>query len=116
MTFFTNLRPVAPSPFRGTVRSTRSWPRKFFATSNPELAPLPLGKLEALSVGAAFSAGIALLDFQGPADLTAWLIARARTNSPNRRRQDSVQPVQDLDSAVGTAADVSRAATVGASP
>ena len=77
MTFFTNLRPVAPSPFRGTVRSTRSWPRKFFATSNPELAPLPLEKLEAQSVGAAFSVGVALLDFQGPADLAAWLAANS---------------------------------------
>ncbi len=31
------------------------------------------GRLSSLSVGAAFSAGVALLDFQGPADLAAWL-------------------------------------------
>jgi len=51
------------------VRSTRSWPRTFFATSNPELAPLPLGQLEALAD--------ALLDFLSPADLASWLAANA---------------------------------------
>jgi predicted transposase YdaD len=30
---------------------------------------------EALAVGAAFSAGVALLDFTGPTDLAAWLAA-----------------------------------------
>lgn len=34
---------------------------------------LPLEQLEALAVGAAFSEGVALLDFSGPADLVAWL-------------------------------------------
>ena len=34
---------------------------------------LPLEQLEALAVGEAFSAGVALLDFSGPADLAAWL-------------------------------------------
>lgn len=34
---------------------------------------LPLERLEALAVGAAFSAGVALLDFSGTADLEAWL-------------------------------------------
>ena len=33
----------------------------------------PLEQLEALAVGEAFSAGVALLDFQGPADLATWL-------------------------------------------
>ncbi|WP_231596605.1 DUF4351 domain-containing protein [Synechococcus sp. CBW1108] len=28
-------------------------------------------------VGEAFSAGVALLDFQGPADLSAWLAANS---------------------------------------
>ena len=32
---------------------------------------------EALAVGEAFSAGVALLDFQGQADLAAWLAANA---------------------------------------
>ena len=34
-----------------------------------------LEQREALAVGAAFSAGVALLDVQGPDDLTAWLAA-----------------------------------------
>jgi hypothetical protein len=42
----------------------------------PTQPPLrPPEQLEALAVGAAFSAGVALLDFQGPADLAAWLAA-----------------------------------------
>ena len=40
-----------------------------------EIQALPLEQLEALAVGEAFSAGVALLDFQGPADLAAWLAA-----------------------------------------
>ncbi|MEA5423120.1 DUF4351 domain-containing protein [Synechococcus sp. CCY9202] len=40
-----------------------------------QIQALPLEQLEALAVGAAFSAGVALLDFQGPADLAAWLAA-----------------------------------------
>ena len=40
-----------------------------------QIQALPVEKLEALAVGAAFSAGVARLDFQGPADLTAWLSA-----------------------------------------
>ena len=36
-----------------------------------------MDQLEALAVGKAFSAGVALLDFQGPADLAAWLAANA---------------------------------------
>ena len=42
-----------------------------------QIQSLPVEKLEALAVGAAFSAGVALLDFQGPADLAAWLAAHA---------------------------------------
>jgi len=41
-----------------------------------QIQALPLQQLEALAVGAAFSAGVALLDFTGPADpadLAAWL-------------------------------------------
>ena len=38
---------------------------------------LPLERLEALYIGAAFSAGVALLDFTGPGDLCAWLAAQA---------------------------------------
>jgi hypothetical protein len=33
---------------------------------------LPLEQLEGLAVGAAFSEGVALLDFTGPAELAAW--------------------------------------------
>jgi predicted transposase YdaD len=40
-----------------------------------QIQALPLEQLEALAVGEAFSAGVALLDFQGPADLAAWLAA-----------------------------------------
>ena len=42
-----------------------------------QIQALPVDKLEALAVGAAFSAGVALLDFQGPADLAAWLAANS---------------------------------------
>ena len=42
-----------------------------------QIQALPLEQLEALAVGAAFSAGVALLDFTGPADLAAWLAANA---------------------------------------
>ena len=44
-------------------------------TTTAQIQALPLEQLEALAVGAAFSAGVALLDFQGPADLAAWLAA-----------------------------------------
>ena len=40
-----------------------------------QIQALPVEKLEVLAVGEAFSAGVALLDFQGPADLVAWLAA-----------------------------------------
>ena len=36
-----------------------------------------MDQLEALAVGEAFSAGVALLDFTGPDDLDAWLAANA---------------------------------------
>jgi predicted transposase YdaD len=42
-----------------------------------QIQALPLQQLEALAVGAAFSAGVALLDFQGTAELAAWLAANA---------------------------------------
>jgi hypothetical protein len=38
---------------------------------------LTLEQQEALAVGEAFSAGVALLDFSGPADLVAWLADHA---------------------------------------
>ena len=38
---------------------------------------LPLEQLEALAVGAAFSEGVALLDFNGPDGLNTWLAANA---------------------------------------
>jgi len=41
-------------------------------TTTAQIQALPVEKLEALAVGAAFSAGVALLDFQGPADLAGW--------------------------------------------
>jgi hypothetical protein len=40
-----------------------------------QIQALPLGQLEALAVGKAFSAGVALLDFTGPDDLATWLAA-----------------------------------------
>jgi hypothetical protein len=46
-----------------------------------QIQALPVEKLEALAVGAALSAGVALLDFQGPADLAAWLAAH--TSNPS---------------------------------
>jgi len=52
----------------------RASPTRKCATTAP-IQALPLEQLEALAVGAAFSAGVALLDFQGPADLAAWLAA-----------------------------------------
>ena len=42
-----------------------------------QIQALPVNKLEALAVGAAFSAGVALLDFTGSDDLAAWLAANA---------------------------------------
>jgi len=44
-------------------------------TTTAQIKARPLEQLEALAVGAAFSAGVALLDFQGPSDLAAWLAA-----------------------------------------
>jgi hypothetical protein len=38
-----------------------------------QIQALPLEQLESLAVGEAFSAGVALPDFIGPADLAAWL-------------------------------------------
>ena len=42
-----------------------------------QIQALPLEQLEALAVGEAFSAGVALLDFTGPDDLATWLAANA---------------------------------------
>ena len=42
-----------------------------------KIQALPVDQLEALAVGAAFSAGVALLNFTGPEDLAAWLAAIA---------------------------------------
>ncbi|MFM7646505.1 MAG: DUF4351 domain-containing protein, partial [Cyanobium sp.] len=42
-----------------------------------QIQALPLEQLEALAVGAAFSAGVALLNFTGPDDLATWLAANA---------------------------------------
>jgi len=42
-----------------------------------QIRALQLEQLEALAVGEAFSAGVALLDFQDPADLAAWLATNA---------------------------------------
>ncbi|MDI9406522.1 MAG: DUF4351 domain-containing protein, partial [Chitinophagaceae bacterium] len=41
----------------------------FTDATTAQIQALPLEQLEALAVGAAFSAGVALLDFTGPADL-----------------------------------------------
>ena len=98
MTFFTSLKPVALSSFRGTVKSTRSWPRKFFAISNPERAPQTIGagalspccgpltsatttQIQALPLEQLEALADALLDFQGPADLAAWLAANTATTA-----------------------------------
>jgi predicted transposase YdaD len=42
-------------------------------TTTAQIQALPVEQLEALAVGEAFSAGVALLDLQGPAELAAWL-------------------------------------------
>lgn len=42
-------------------------------TTTTRIQALPRERLEALAVGEACSAGVALLDFTGPADLAAWL-------------------------------------------
>ncbi|MEA5413967.1 DUF4351 domain-containing protein [Synechococcus sp. BA-132 BA5] len=55
-----------------------------------QIQALPVNKLEALAVGAAFSAGVALLDVQGPADI-------APGNSPGHkepRPERAAQPPQ----------------------
>jgi hypothetical protein len=44
-------------------------------STTAQIQALQIDKLEALAVGEAFSAGVALLDFQGPDDLAAWLAA-----------------------------------------
>ena len=49
-----------------------------------QIQALPLEQLEALAVGAAFSAGVALLDFQGPDDLSPWLAANGLPFNPHR--------------------------------
>jgi hypothetical protein len=87
MTSFTSHKPAEPSPCPGTVRSTKSWPERFFVISRLDLRllnrrcgpltdattaqiqALPLGQLEALAD--------ALLDFTGPDDLATWLAANA---------------------------------------
>jgi hypothetical protein len=46
-----------------------------------QIQTLPLEQLEGLAVGAAFSAGVTLLDFQGPADLAAWLASPSSLQS-----------------------------------
>ena len=58
-------RVAAPTPGCGPLTGT----------TTAQIQALPLQQLEALAVGAAFSAGVALLDFQAPADLAAWLAA-----------------------------------------
>ena len=47
------------------------------AATTAQIRALPLEQLEALAVGEAFSAGVALLDVQDPADLSAWLATNA---------------------------------------
>ena len=47
---------------------------------------MSVAQLEALAVGEAFSAGVALLDFTGPADLAAWL-EKHKGSKPLGRRQ-----------------------------
>ncbi len=57
-------------------------PRKGAGKAKPKvptarIQTLPLEQLGALAVGEAFSAGVTLLDFTGPADLAAWLAEHA---------------------------------------
>ena len=83
MTSFTSHEPVVPSRCRGTVRSTKSWPGRFFAISrldcrllNRRCGPLTgttIAQIQALPVDQLEALADALLDFQGPADLAAWL-------------------------------------------
>ena len=48
-------------------------------TTTAQIQALPLGQLEALAVGAAFSAGVALLDFTGPAAVALACADHAQT-------------------------------------
>jgi len=86
MTSFTSHEPGAPSRCRGTVRSTTSSPGRFFATSrlnfrllNHRCGPLSsattTAQIQALALEQLENLADALLDFQGPADLVAWLAA-----------------------------------------
>ena len=82
MTSFTSHEPVVPSRCLGTVRSTKSWPGRFFAISrldcrllNRRCGPLPDAttvQIQSLPVDQLEALADALLDFQGPADLAAW--------------------------------------------
>ncbi|MFU8884483.1 MAG: DUF4351 domain-containing protein [Cyanobacteriota bacterium] len=62
-------------PPRRNPPGRRSGPLTGVTTA--QIRALSVDQLEALAVGAAFSEGVALLDFTGPADLAAWLAANA---------------------------------------
>ena len=76
-TSFTSLKPVVPSRCRDIVRSTKSWPGRFFAISRLEFRQLnrrcgPLSEatttqIQALHIDKLEALADALLDFQGPA-------------------------------------------------
>jgi hypothetical protein len=60
------VKPGDPPPTQSPLRPLAS------ATTS-QIQALLLEQLEALALGEAFPAGVALLDFQSPADLAAWL-------------------------------------------
>jgi len=76
-TSFASLKPVVPSRCRDIVRSTKSWPGRFFAISRLEFRQLsrrcgPLieattAQIQALPLEQLETLADALLDFQGPA-------------------------------------------------
>ena len=69
------------------------------ADTTAHIEALPLEQLEALAVDAVFSEGVALLDFQGPADLAAWFAALSRIPYSLYRIQETkfLRPVTTSD-------------------
>jgi hypothetical protein len=68
-------RPYSHQASHGRLRQLNRRCCPLSEATTAQIQALPLEQLEAVAVGAAFSARVALLDFQGPADLAAWLAA-----------------------------------------
>jgi len=68
-------RPYCHQAPHGRLRQLNRRCGPLTGATSAQIQALSMNQLEALAVGAAFSAGVARLDFQGPNDLTAWLAA-----------------------------------------